>query len=56
MTMKRITIELTDYEWKEISDTLRHELGEPLRDEEIKNIVKKEVERFIRDTYIHSLA
>ena len=53
--MKRITIELTDGEWKELCDTLRHELGEPLRDEEIENIVKKEAVKFVRDVYIHAL-
>ena len=54
--MKRIVISLTDDEWKELLDTVRQEFGELLSDEEIENIVKKEVERFIRDTYIHSLA
>ena len=53
--MKRITIEITDNEWKELSDTLKHELGEPLSDEEIENIVKKDIVKYIRETYIRSL-
>lgn len=52
--MKQIVVSLTDDEWKELSDTLRHEFGEPLSDEEIENIVKKEIAKFVRDTYIRS--
>jgi len=54
--MKRITIELTDDEWKELLCTVRHEFGELLSEDEIENIVKREIEKFIRDTYIRSLA
>lgn len=56
MTMKEIIISITDEEWKELSDTVRHEIGEPLSDDEIENIVKKEARKFIHDTYIRSLA
>lgn len=55
MTVKEIVIPLTDDEWKELLDTVRHELGESLTDEEIENIVKREVGKSIRDTYICSL-
>ena len=50
--MKRITIELRDDEWKELSDTLQHELGKPLGDNEVEQIVKKDVRGFIIDMYV----
>ena len=53
--MKRIAIELTDDEWKELCDTFRHEFGEPLSDEEIERIVKREVVKLIREIYLHAL-
>ena len=53
--MKRITIELTGDEWKELSDTVRREFGELLSDGEVEKIVKKDVARFIHDTYIRCL-
>ena len=53
--MKRIAIELTDDEWKELSDTVRREFGEPLSDEQIESIVKKEAVKFIREIYLHAL-
>lgn len=55
MTMKGITFVLTDDEWKELQDTVRREFGEPLSDSEVEEIVKKEVAKFVRDTYIRSL-
>lgn len=53
--MKKITIELTDYEWKELSETIRHELGELLSDGKVEKIVKKDVLRFVRDSYKRAL-
>lgn len=53
--MKEIVISLTDDEWRELSDTLRHEFGEPLSDEKVENIMKKDVVKYIRETYIRSL-
>jgi len=53
--MKQIVISLTDDEWKEISDTIQHEFGEPLNDEKVENIMRKHVAKFIRDTYIRGL-
>lgn len=53
--MKRITVELTDDEWKELGDTLRHEFGEPLSEDEIEKIVKKDVLKFVRDSYERAL-
>ena len=52
---KRIIIELKDNAWKEMCDTVQHELGEPLGDDEIENIVKKGVAKFIHETYIRGL-
>jgi len=54
--MKQIILSLTDDEWKELLDTVRHELGEPLSEDEIEKLVKRAVREFIRDTYICSFA
>ena len=53
--MKEIVISITDNEWKELLDTVRHELGTLLTDDEIEEIVKKEVAKFIHETYICGL-
>lgn len=53
--MKQIVISLTDNEWKELADTVRHELGEPLSDDEIENIVRRDIAKFIRDDYLRAL-
>ena len=53
--MKQIIISLTDEEWKELLDSVRHEFGEPLSDDKVEEIVKKDVVNFIRETYIRSL-
>lgn len=53
--MKQITVFLTDDEWKELLDSVKHETGESLSDNEIEEVVKKEVLKFIRDNYIHGL-
>jgi len=53
--MKSITIELADDEWTELLDTARHEFGDPLTDDEIEEIVKKGVAKFIHETYICGL-
>ena len=55
LTMKQIIISLTDDEWKELLDSVRHEFGEPLSDNEVEQIVKKDVVSFIRETYIRGL-
>ena len=54
-TMKQIIISLTDEEWKELLDSVRHEFGEPLSDDKVEEIVKKDVGNFIRETYIRDL-
>ncbi len=54
-SMKQITIFLTDDEWKELVDTVRHELGEPMSDDEIERKVRDDMTAFIQSTYIHSL-
>ena len=54
--MKQITINLTDQEWKELCDTLLHELGELISENEMESLVKRGVKRFVRDTYIRSFA
>lgn len=53
--MKQITIFMTDGEWKELLDSVKHEIGEPVTDNEIEEIVKKEILKFIRDNYIYGL-
>ena len=53
--MKQITIFLSDDEWKELVDTVRHELGEPMSDEEIERKMQSEIDSYVRATYLHSL-
>jgi hypothetical protein len=53
--MKQITIFLSDDEWKELAETVRHELGEPKSDEEIERKVKSEIDIYVRATYLHGL-
>jgi len=53
--MKQITIFLSDDEWKELVETVRHELGETVSEEEIERKVRDDMTAFIQSTYIHSL-
>lgn len=53
--MKQLIIVLKDEEWTELCDTIKHEFGEPMKDEEIETMLKKDVIDFIRATYIHGL-
>jgi hypothetical protein len=53
--MKQITFFLTDGEWKELVDTVRHESGEAMSEEEIKRKMRDDITAFIQSTYIHSL-
>ncbi|MFQ5758063.1 MAG: hypothetical protein ACE5IF_00125 [Candidatus Bathyarchaeia archaeon] len=53
--MKEIAVSLTDDEWKQLLDTIRREFRGTLSDNEIEEIVKKDIVKFIRDTYIHGL-
>jgi hypothetical protein len=53
--MKQITIFLSDDEWKELVETVRRELGEPMSDDEINRKVKSEIDSYVRSTYLHGL-
>jgi hypothetical protein len=53
--MKQITIFLTDDEWKELVDTVRHELGETTSEDEIERKVEGEIDSYVRATYLHGL-
>jgi hypothetical protein len=53
--MKRLIIFLTDEEWTEVLSSVRHELGEPLEEDQVENTVIKEVTNLIRETYIQGL-
>lgn len=53
--MKEITILLKDEEWKELCDTVRHEIGESITDEETEKMIKEDIIGFIRETYIRGL-
>lgn len=54
-SMKQITIFLTDDEWKELVDTVRHELGETTSEDEIERKVEGEIDSYVRATYLHGL-
>jgi hypothetical protein len=53
--LKRLVIFLTDEEWTEAISSVRHELGEPLDEKRVEDIIMKEVANFIRETYIQGL-
>jgi hypothetical protein len=53
--MKRLVISLSDEEWNDVLSSVRHELGEPLDEKQIEDIVIKEMAKFIRENYIQGL-
>lgn len=53
--MKQIIISLTDEELKELLDNVRYEFGEPLSDNEVEEILRKDLVNLIRETYIREL-
>jgi hypothetical protein len=53
--MKQLVILLTDEEWTEAISSVRHELGEPLDEKRVEDIIMKEVVSFIRETYVQGL-
>jgi len=46
--MKQITIFLSCEEWNELIETVRHELGELVSDDEIERKAKREIDGYIR--------
>lgn len=53
--MKQLIISLTDEEWTEVVSSVRHELGEPLDEKRVEDMVIREATKFIRETYLRDL-
>jgi len=53
--MKQITIFLSDDEWKELVETVSHEIGELKSGDAVERKVQDDVLGYIRNSYIHGL-